>query len=197
MSYRIGEQKPPKPVRTLQDTATKSKIFVQNGTVFHMAIPCWYKIIDPPVPAHPHCRTWHDHVGWPSPNHPDHSCQAWDFAHSCCSHDAHRHCSDTCKDYIDMGKLSPVHLLREGYQDVIVSLDEAPDGFQAEGYIDTDKDWIVRIIIGAMVPEALKEKIEVPYTVFVEGFLDDMKHRDVVSRGTIVIIPGPYAGKEI
>ena len=192
MSYRIGERKPHGPVRTMQGTATPARWFVQNGTVLHMAVPCWYKVIEPPVPAHPHCRPWHDHVGWPSPRHPDHVCQRWDFAHSCCSFDEKKRECDHCHMYLDMSRLLPIRLRREGYTGAEVALDNPPSGLSASASIDADKDWIVRIDVSAKSEEAVKERVEIPFTVFATGTVLGREACDVVSRGTLIVLPGPF-----
>lgn len=193
MGYRIGEHRHHAPRRTLQDTATASRIYVQNGSRFRMAIPCWYCVVDPPVEAHCHSRAWHDHVGRPSPRHPDHVCQSWDFAHSCCSFDRHKHECDHCHRYLDMDRMVPIHLGREGYTRIVVAMDDAPEGLEAEGRIDSDRDWVVRIDLDAKVPTAVREQVEIPYTVFAEGTVMGQQVRDVVSRGSVVVLPGPIS----
>lgn len=179
--------------RTVQDTATLSTAFVQNGSKFRIAFPCWYCVVDPPVEAHCHSRAWHDHVGRPSPRHPDHVCQAWDFAHSCCSFDRGKRECDRCSRYVDMDRMVPIHLRREGYTSVKVALDDPPAGLEATGRIDADRDWIVRIDVEASCEDAVKEKKEVPFTVFAEGTVLGERVRDVVARGKIVVLPGPIA----
>ena len=192
MGYRLNEKPKHQQRRDVVDTASPSTVFVQNGTRFHYAIPCWYIVVEPPRKAHPHSRIHHDHVGWPSPNHPDHICQSWDFAHSCCSFDRHKHKCDHCAHYLNSDKLIPIHLTREGYKNIEIAFDTPPEGLVATGKIDEKKDWIIRVTIEANVAKAIKDKVEVPYTIFAEGNIYGDQCRDVVSRGKIVIIPGPY-----
>lgn len=192
MGYRIHEKPKPKPLRNVEGTTTASTIFVQNGTIFNYAIPCLYVVADRPERAHCHNKTHHDHIGWPSPNHPDHICQSWDFAHSCCSRHTDRHRCGHCKDFLDMGLLRPIHLTKEGYDEISVSLDEAPEGVTAVGHIDDKRDWIVRIKVSSATKEALKEKVRIPYTVFASGIVSNTETKDVVARGAIVVLPGPY-----
>lgn len=191
MGYRIKEHKPKPPRRDVQGTTSPSTVFVQNGTTFEYAIPCWYLIAEEPVRAHCHSRQHHDHVGWPSPTKPDHICQDWELAHSCHAHDSGHHHHDHCHRYLDMEKLKPIHLSDEGYESVDVAFDDAPDGLTATGYIDEDRDWVVRVTIDAMVADAIDKRIEIPYTVFVSGKVMEHYRRDAVSRGTMVILPGP------
>ena len=57
--------------RAVNDATTPSRIYINNGTSTHVVVPCYY--LNRPEMWHDH--HWHDHVGWPSPNHPDHCCQ--------------------------------------------------------------------------------------------------------------------------
>ena len=195
MSYRLDDEpKHHKPeLRTVQDTVTLSTVFVQNGTIFEVACPCWYLEVERPRRAHCHDRKYHDHVGWPSPRHPDHVCQSWDFAHSCCSHDAHKHHCDHCHMYLDMGRLIPIHLKDEGYTTVRVAMDDAPEGLKVSGRIDSRDDWIIRLTIEAKVASAIKEKKKCRFTVFIDGKFEDRNVTDVIATGKIVVLPGPYA----
>lgn len=189
MGYRIGEHKHQEPRRTLDDVTTPSNIFIINGEISRLAIPCWYFVIDPPKRAHHHNRMHHDHIGWPSPNHPDHICQSWDFASSCCSHDSNKHHCDHCSMFIDLSKLAPVHLLSEGYTHAVIEFDEDIDGLIADCDIDNHDDWIIRININAKCKDAIKEKIKIRYTIFV-GNEDELN--DVAATGFLTILPGPY-----
>lgn len=197
MSYRIREPRRHQHRRDVRDVATPSGVYVQNGATFNYAIPCWYLIAEEPRRAHCHSRAHHDHVGWPSPNHPDHICQHWDFAHSCCSHEHGKHVCDHCSRFLDMGLLRPIHLSKEGYDKITVAFDSAPEGLKATGSIDEKRDWIVRIQLSANVRAAVKEKVLVPYAVFAEGTVSGRKTRDVVARGVMVIVPGPLPGGTI
>lgn len=133
MGYR--QLKPPEHHhrRDMDNKTTGGRIFLEPGTVAVFSIPCWYRMIGWPIQVHGHDRMWHDHIGWPSPDHPDHSCQAWDFDHSCCRHH-HAVCEPKrCHDYIDMCKLAPIHLTKEGYEAYAeVSELPIPDRIQLE-----------------------------------------------------------------
>ena len=203
MSYRIKEKPKPKPRRTFEDASTPSKIYIQNGTTSYLAIPCWYVEVAPPYKAHCHSRQHHDHVGWPSPNHPDHICQAWDLAHSCCSFNRHKHHCDHCKHYLDMDRMVPIHLLAEGYKNINVAFKNPPEGLTATANIDDSKDivdskryirdWIVRIKLEAKCKDAIDESIDTKFAVFATGTLKGGKEvSDVVARGILEILPGPY-----
>lgn len=169
MGYRIQEKKHPEPRRDVQNTSSPSTVFIQNGTRFHYAIPCWYLIAEEPVRSHYHSREHHDHVGWPSPSHPDHICQDYEFAHSCHAHEVKGYHHDRCRHYLDMQRLSPIHLLKEGYTDIDIAFDNKPDGLSAVGYIDNRRDWVVRIVIDSFVQDAIEDRIEVPYSIFASG----------------------------
>lgn len=192
MGYRIEDKKPPKPRRDVQGTTSPSKVFVQNGSTLEYAIPCWYLIVDAPVRSHCHSRDHHDHIGWPSPTHPDHICQDWEFAHCHHRHENIRgYHHDHCDHYIDMRRLHPIHLIKEGYEDIDVVFHDKPDGLEAYGEIDKKRDWIIRITVESLVEDAITDKVEVPYSIFASCEIDEHVHRDVVSRGVIVILPGP------
>lgn len=152
MGYRKLEPKPKKPRRTMEKMTSPSDLYMVLDTTANFAIPCWYIEVRKPRPAHPHDRPWHDHVGWPDPHHVDHSCQSWDFAHSCCSHDHHLdHCPSHCKNFIDMRKLIPIHLTKEGYEEVKVVIEFIEGDKRVEldgvGVIDPKDDWIVRLFL--------------------------------------------------
>jgi len=120
MGYR--RIKPPKHHhrRDMDNKTTGGVIFLEPGTTAKFSIPCWYRMVGWPIQVHGHNRDFHDWLGWPTPDHPDHSCQEWDYDHSCCRH-GHAHCEPKrCHDYIDMCKLYPIHLKKEGY---VVSCD--------------------------------------------------------------------------
>lgn len=191
MSYRIREPRRHQHRRDVRDVATPSGVYVQNGATFNYAIPCWYLIAEEPRRAHCHSRAHHDHVGWPSPNHPDHICQHWDFAHSCCSHEHGKHVCDHCSRFLDMGLLKPIHLRDEGYSEVEVAFDSPPAGLIGSGEIDADDDWVVRVLLHPMCRDAVSEDVDVPYSVFVKGNVGGRQRRDVVARGTLRILAGP------
>lgn len=192
MSYRIKEHKKPKPQRNMIDASTPANIYVQNGATASFAIPCFYIEVLPPKRAHFHDRCHHDHIGWPSPSHPDHICQPKDFAHRHnCHHrsgfaaysDEHR---GHHRRYIDPECMIPIHLYDEGYTEAFVTGD-FPDGISCRASIDRNEDWIVRVIFDVNTEEAETKELKIPFSVFVR----DNQKRDIVSTGTLVILPGP------
>lgn len=195
MSYRIKNIKPPVKKRSMQSTSTLSEIFLANGATSHLAIPCFYKEITSPDPAVYHNRHLHDHLGWPSPNWPDHSCQSWDFAHACnkptdkCSF---VHEKGYCCKRLNMDELIPVHLIKDGYMGIEIAFSDKPNGLEATGYIDQNKDWIVRIDLSANCPDAIKNKVTTTYSVFANGMINDRDVSSIVATGVLSIIPGPF-----
>lgn len=192
MGYRINS-KPPKPKRRdLQATSTPGNIYMHNGTVSEFALPCMYRVIDSPAPAHHHDRAIHDHVGWPSPNHPDHVCQEWDFADSCCRGGRHD-CTagrggGTCRRYVDIGSLSPIHFSEEGYEDFTVHIDpwrkgDSLDGVSAVARLDSEDDWIVRVEMSAAIAD-MYDPVELRYSVFAD--------RDLITIGKLTVLPAAY-----
>lgn len=217
MSYRINEPKPQPPRRTMQKTATPHKIYMHSGETVSLAIPCWYLEVRPPVPAHPHNRQLHDHLGWPGPDHPDHCCQDWDFARSCCSLHPHKPCDPgTCKRYLDMGRLVPIHLQEEGYAGFechIVRIGE--DGYQSDDDpaltvdligVDRADDWVIRLVLAHNPTEDLdyphkdnEERYFItvrgsrPSTISTEsGGAGKSPIKDVLAVGEVIILPVAY-----
>lgn len=193
MAYRKIER--PRPVRrVLQDTATKNRTYVQNGATANLAVPCWYMEVRHPQHTHLHDREWHDHIGWPDPQHPDASCQ--DAYHLRTA--PFRACPDgpgtkgwrSFHRYLDLSTCFPVHLEEEGYSEVEVAFADKPQGLSGHGEID---DFVVRFTLAPMCPDAVKKDLDVPYTVFVTGTVAGRAARDVVSRGTLRIVAGPIA----
>lgn len=191
MSYRVHEHKPKKPNRTAQKTSTAARYYMENGTTFRLAIPCWYYDVRPPIRARHHCKPWHDHVGQPSPHHPDHVCQVHDFASECHAHNHYgfhhpHHCHHS---YIDMAKLIPIHLTKEGYTKVSVAFDNLPEGLLYDAWIDETDDWVVRVFFDADVKEAIDKPVD---TRFIIKVIDEEENRvDTVARGKLRIEPAP------
>ena len=194
MGYRQIEKHKPKPNRTAQKTATPVRYFMQNGTTFNLAIPCWYKEIHKPIKAHHHCRAKHDHYGWPNPDHPDHSCQWHDFAIEC--HNPFRHHGECHHHhhYIDMADLFPIHLTKEGYSKIIIAFDKELEGLEAEGYIDEKDDWVIRVDFSAYLLEAIDKHVDVRFVVKVAD--EDETMVDVASFGLLRILPLPLEGND-
>lgn len=198
MAYRKLEPVPREPRRTMQDTATPMKVYVQNGATANFAVPCWYREAHIPIRAIPHDGIMHDHRGWPNPRHKDGSCQWWDFSscRCCAGHACHiapgsAGCGmhRTCKDYIDMRKVFPIHLKTEGYSKVKVDLLDAPAGVTATAWIDEDFDWIVRVMFDVATKAAITESAEVRFSVRVERTDGQRTYRDIVTIGTLKVLP--------
>ncbi len=188
MAYRKIEKK--KPVRrVLQDTAAPNRTYVQNGVTAHLAVPCWYMPLDRPQHTHLHDREWHDHIGWPRPGKPDDSCQdAYLLKAPPYKYDEARGGWHHAGRYLDMSKCTPIHLEREGYNQVDIAFADKPEGLTASGHID---DHVVRFSITPMCAGAVKEDLDVLYTVFVSGTVAGRKARDVVAKGVLHILAGP------
>lgn len=198
MGYRITnkEHHHHKPQRNVIDASTSMKVYAQNGVKTRIAIPCWYVEVLPPKRAHFHDRCHHDHIGWPSPSHPDHICQHSDFAHA----HSHHHCGYEAYDehhrgrhqkFLDPDLLVPIHFLSEseGYSKTpkVYFGDNKPAGISATATIDENEDWIIRVTFDIKTPAAATEEIEVPFSVFAEN----AEKRDIVTIGTLVVLPGP------
>lgn len=194
MAYRNLDKK--KPVRrVLQDTTTPNRTYVQNGATAYLAVPCWYMEARPPRKVGPHHRDHHDHWGWPDPVHPDESCQ--DTSHLDEVYRYHESEQGWHRVYrlLDMSRLIPIHLEREGYKTVEVAMERPPEGLTAGGRID---DFTVRFWFAPMCPAAVGTDVDVPYTVFAIGDIDEgrgrTRHvRDVVTKGTLRIVAGPIS----
>lgn len=198
-SYRIDQPRPKPPRRSMQDTATPGEIFVHNGCTADLAIPCWYLEVRPPIPAHPHDRMRHDMLGYPTPDHPDHVCQEWDFDRRHCRRSSHDKCDPPhCRDFIDMGRLIPIHLTEEGYDDAIVTVldseSNAADGITATASIDERDDWIVRVAFDVKVPSLLIPSNE-PEVYFYSVFLIRNEDRDLAAMGRLTVLPAPIGGE--
>ena len=191
MGYRQLEHHHHHGNRTAQKTTTPSTYYMENGTTFNLAIPCWYKELHTPIRYHHHCRFKHDHHGWPEPRHPDHSCQPHDFPKIPChnperAHHHHHH------HYVDMASVFPIHLTSEGYDEITVVFSDPVEGLSSVAYVDESDDWVIRIFFSAFVEEATDKPYETRFIVKA-GRDDESGHRvtDVVSRGKLKILPAP------
>lgn len=183
MSYRLPPEEPPTEKRPhFYDATTNSTITVDNGTISRLSIPCTYGIeYDPYIHCHSRFgRMVHDHFGWPSPDHPDHSCQEPIHRH-------HRHV-----------EVRSIDLVGEGYDQIEVSFTDPPEGLTAVGTIDYD---IVIVTFTTMCPDARENDIDVPFCIYAIGETEDnpgepsISMRDVVTKGTLHIIAGPFEGE--
>lgn len=196
MSYRIHEKKPPKPRREVDDVTTPMRLYVHNGTSGDFAFPCYYQEIHHPVPMRPHDRHWHDHIGWPAPSHPGHSCQLWIPEKGCCPPGPHAECARHCHHYLDMTTLTPIHLTsdEEGYTSVSVAWVEAPTGITVTTWIDDEEDWVVHVNVDCKDPNATEEPQVYKMTVFANAPAANGKpaRRDIVALAELVVLPSAY-----
>ena len=91
-----------------------------------------------------------------------------------------------------MGNLIPIHLSKEGYTNIRIAFSSKVEGLRAEGKIDKKKDWIVRISFDAACASAVKEPVQVDFSIFADGMVNGRSVKDVISVGTLEILPGPY-----
>lgn len=213
MSYRIQEHRPHLARRTMEDIATPMIVHVHNGSTAHLAIPLWYQEIQKPVRAKHHNIHWHHHVGWPSPNHPDHICQlAYEgrhYGHRCPI--GHDHCHQTCAHYVDMTQIIPIHLLSdyEHYNKVRLSFREGTiTGLTTKIWIDEFEDWVVRVSFSPKLSNAINEHQDYHFSIFVDApeyttskidaRTKQTKSRtwpartDVVTHGILRVLPSSY-----
>lgn len=202
MGYRKLEHHHHHGNRTAQKTSTPARYIMENGTTFMLAVPCWYKEIHLPERAWHHCRAHHDHFGWPDPMRPDHSCQDHDFPVDGCHHHHHhdeiechnpyKHIHHHHHHLIDMAKLFPIHLKKEGYGNPTVVFDKNYKGLTTKAYIDDAEDWVIRLFISAYLDEAVDEPVNTRFTVKVSR-TDEAKNKivDVASRGILRVLPAP------
>lgn len=194
MGYRIKAHPKPRPNRAAADVATPTRLFVTNGATTDFAFPCYYQEVRMPIPAHCHDSHWHDHIGWPGPDHPDHCCQLWSPDRHCCSIGMRGECSPHCERYVDLSKLIPIHLSSEyeGYERIEVAWAteglQAPDGVTVTGSIDDQDDWVIRLHVDCMDPTAIEKPAKYKLSVFA---CNDAK-RDIVMPAELVIMPSGY-----
>ena len=169
--YRTPPPKHHEPTARAVDRSTDTIIEIENGIISRIAYPCYYIYRKDGKPyKHPVIPPiWHDHLGWPSPDKRDRSFQP------------------RLKNLI----VEPIHLSDEGYTDVIVALRDEPDGLTITGEID---DSIVRLTIKALCEDAISERVDVKFAVYLEGtLLSNTPARDLVTRGILRIVPAIYA----
>ena len=169
MSYRLPEKRSGfRPCHTshLDDTASRTILTVDNGTISHIAIPCFY--------GEDHDRMAHDHAGWPSPRHPDRSCQL----------------PPGCERMA-----IPIDMEGEGYKTVEVSMIDPPDGLVISGEV---KYGIVDLTVQVMCDSAVNDDIDVVTCIYVTGDFGSytpehaaIAARDVVFKGIVHIVSGP------
>ena len=201
--------------RTAQKLTTPAQFWMTNGSTFDLALPCWYREIHKPIRARHHCRDWHDHVGQPTPTHPDQVCQEWDYAivhpdrisseyihddhlpHPCGMdkfghpapysvhpHDLpHRHAFSR----IDMAKLIPIHLTKEGYTTVEVAFEPVISGLTATAEIDESDDWVIRVHFKAIIDMEDFEPVRTKFAVRV--YNKGKTECDVAAIAEVIVMP--------
>lgn len=168
MTYRLPNH-PPERRRHLFDVATPVDIYVDNGTIARVEIPCSY------VSHFCHDRKFHDHIGWPSPDHPDGSCQI-------------------PSEMTKVVMVNEINLPDEGYNDIDISFVDAPDGLIAEGSIDVDVVWLT---FSPVCASAVTSDVDVTFAAYATGLGMDndgnmtVPLRDVVAKGKLHIVAGP------
>lgn len=168
MSYRYNNV-PPKPENMLP------KFDIRNGAIMRLAFGCYYLAL--------HDRDRHNHIGWPSPNHPDHICQIGRTKFSIRHH---------CSRYTLVG--DEVDLISEGYDTVAIKFDDPDIAAHLEvleAYIDEDNPYLIRLKIHADLDFFEDKPKETRFTLFIENNVEQMI--DAVCHGFITILPGmPY-----
>lgn len=169
MSYRLPEKRCDSDRKKhLNDAVKQTVISVDNGTIAHIAIPVFYK------DRQFHDRKLHDHLGWPSPDHPDSSCQL----------------PPGCEDMI---VIDEIDLNDEGYDSIEVVMDDPPDGLTFTGSIVYN---VVNLAITSMCQDAIDDDIDVRFVAYATGEIDNdydeesVPLRDIVVKGTLHIVAG-------
>ena len=168
MGYRLPDHRPDKKGHII-DLSRQSFIAIDNGAISRISIPCFYRkdIF--------HDRMRHDHFGWPYPGHPDDSCQLL----------------PECSKAI---VLNEIDLSGEGYDSIVVSFLDPPDGLTANGSIDHDT---IRVTFISMCPSAKENDIDVQFSIYATGTIGEeyedeetIQLRDVVTKGILHIVAG-------
>ena len=175
MAYRTLKERP-KPENMLPTFS------VRNGAIVDLAFPCFYVDVLPVHDSH-----YHDHIGWPDPHHPGHSCQLLPHIHG------EYHPGDF--EYFDMFHPHPIELTSdyEGYTEAYVALEKPVDGLTASAWIEDN-------VVYARFKSAFDTFEDKPqdyrFTVFIraprrvyEGKVED-ERIDEVFHGTLSVLPG-------
>ena len=110
MGYRLSDKQKeflPCHINHLDNTASHTIITVDNGTISHILIPCFY--------GEHHNKMLHDHFGWPSPSHVDRSCQ---LPPGC--------------EHVSV----PIDMKDEGYHTIKISMINPPSGLVVSGSME-------------------------------------------------------------
>lgn len=170
MGYRLPEKRCAGYGRhIINDTARKTTIAIDNGTISHILIPTFYH------ERRYHDRKLHDHFGWPYPGHPDKSCQIVP--------------GEECLIVLD-----EIDLSSEGYDAVEFCMVDPPEGLSASGSIDGNA---ISVSITAMCPDIVTDDVDVSFSIYVTGEIENeydepnVPLRDVIAKGVLHIVAGP------
>lgn len=154
MSYRIS-------LPTVNDShdiyanATECNIHMDNGTILRIAIPCYYGYVEP------HDQQWHDHIGWPSPGHPDTSCQS------------------PYRD--DRIVIEPIDFIDEGYEEAYVVFSDN----QLRAITSIDEN-VINIAFNVSVN--ITTDSEYRFSIFIRGTDSDGNElANLVTKGTLYV----------
>lgn len=186
MGYRRNIPEPPDPDDMLP-------VFeVANATTEVWSIPCYYLNIERPLDYHD--AHLHDHIGWPGPGHPDHSCQRpWEYADGIAL--------DTVYHYIDMEHAIPIHFMSDYETDngqrqyqVNVQFDESNPQVDWTATIrNQPDDWIIDIAFNPTFSfEDLEDgPVELKFGVTLSGSrgVTGLTSDSLLFRGKLVVLP--------
>lgn len=150
---------------------------IRNGATLRTAFACYYF-----TPADGHDPKYHDHIGWPAPDHPDESCQMKPARYPI--NGLPRPVLRTKDD------LTPINLTDEGYAKASITFDDPAiaEFITASAYIDETDDHLVNVSIAVDAPTFKDKPIDVRFTVFVSDESESV--RDAVCHGILSILPG-------
>ena len=177
MGYRMKER-PKNPDRFLPH------FFVINGSSLKLPFACYYF-----TPKKGHDPHFHDHIGWPQPNHPDDSCQMLPPRYPIKGFP--RPILRTKDD------LTPIDLAEEGYFNAKTYLDidiQGPDSVMVHTEFSETESNVVDVTFVSGFDGMMSEPIDIKFTVFVEG--EDSHEapiRNVVCHGILTVLPGPFS----
>lgn len=163
MAYRMNEIPHDIPQRVFD---------VRNGATLKVSLACFY--------YHEHDNDLHDHIGWPSPDHPDAICQEhviepapWIPNHI----------------RIEEGNLVPIYLIEEGYTGASVKIEDETIAAASTStvFIDQEQENIVKMNITVNLPTFTDKPKETGFTVFATK---DDGIRDAVCHGIMKVLPG-------
>ncbi len=91
----------------------------------------------------------------------------------------------------------PIHLAQEGYSDPVFLMDPHPEGVTAYVEISPDDDSIIKLLIDADCPDAVKEPFVCNMVLHISRTDDSTPlfpgRTDAVLRGQLLIAPAPIA----